>query len=67
MITATYFVLVVLAGALTFAGCWIPAALVGALAFCLAWRFELRWLADHTRLTKHAPRPVPPPRHHPFK
>lgn len=40
--------------------CWVPALILGVFAAGIAWRYEIRWLADHTKLTRHEPRPVPP-------
>ena len=61
--TVAFIALLSLAGVLTFAGAWIAAGAVALVAFVLAVRYEIRWVLDHTKLTKHAPRPVPPPRH----
>lgn len=55
----TYLALLVGAAACTYAGCLAVAIALGAAALVVAWRYEIRWLADHTKLTRHEPRPVP--------
>lgn len=64
MVTA-YILLVALAAGLMAASCWIPALICFVIAMGLALRYEVRWLADHTRLTRHSkPRSVPAPTRH---
>lgn len=64
--TIAYFTSLVLAMILGSLSCWIPALIFALIAAGIALRYEIRWVADHTRLTKYAPRPIPrSPRHLP--
>lgn len=62
MVTAAYFFLLALVLGLGTFGCWFPALLAAVAALGLVYRFEIRWLWDHTPFSPHDPRPVPPPR-----
>lgn len=59
IITVGYLALVGLTGFFIALGCIVPAIIVGLGALGLMMRYEIRWTLDHTRLTKHQPRPVP--------
>jgi hypothetical protein len=54
-----YVLLVAAAGAAAAFGWWLVVGLSVVAAVALAMRYECRWALDHTKLTKHAPRPVP--------
>lgn len=57
--TVAYFVLLVGALISASAGVVLLAIVLGAAALAVALRYEIRWLADHTSLTRHSPRRIP--------
>lgn len=59
VVVASYILLVIGAGACVTSGLWLLGALAAVVAIILAARYELRWCLDHTKLTRHTPRPVP--------
>lgn len=58
--TGAYIGLLAIAGVFTMISFWVPAIIAALIALGLAFRYELRWMIDHTSLTQHKPRKIPP-------